>query len=223
MAIISVENKGSDTYRIEGTTDTNISSKLFEAIKPYNDEMIKLLEKAKKIIKEASSLDIDLKLGFNIDNAAPKNYKDVIFNRHELENLKKIVKNLEKEYLTKKSEKSVSDLEAFLSVKEEINGINVIISITTDYEVSILKQITDALANKLENSFVLLANVGENSINIIAKSNSDKLDCGLLVKELAIKCNGNGGGNKYFAQGGGSNSKDIATYLNEIKDKIKSL
>ena len=50
FAIAIVENKGADTYRIIGATDTNIPKVLEEEIKKYNDEMIKLLDKAKKII-----------------------------------------------------------------------------------------------------------------------------------------------------------------------------
>lgn len=47
FAIYNIESKGADVYRIEATTDTNIERVLFNAIKPYNDEMIKLLNKAK--------------------------------------------------------------------------------------------------------------------------------------------------------------------------------
>ena len=42
-------------------------------------------------------------------------------------------------------------------------------------------------------------------------------------KELSIKCKGNGGGSKQFAQGGGSHAEDISKYLSEIKDDIKNV
>ena len=57
-------------------------------------------------------------------------------------------------------------------------------------------------------------------IFIIAKSNTDKVNCGSIVKELSMKCHGNGGGSKTFAQGGGSDAKDIATYLEEVKNNL---
>ena len=167
FAIISVENKGADTFRIEATTDTNIEKMLFEAIKPYNEEMMKLLEKAKKIVTEAEEVGITLDFNFNINNDAPHSYKDIVQNKEEIENLKLGVKNLEKEYMTKKAEKSVSNIDAFIDSKEEVNGMNIIIAITENYEVPVLKQVVDAISNKVPNSFVLLANVGSNNANFI--------------------------------------------------------
>ena len=225
VAIISVENKGADTFRIEAATDSNIPKALYEAIKPYNDEMKKLLVKAKKIIEEADSLGIKLTLNFDINNDLPTGYKDVVFNKQELATLKESVKELEKNYLAKKTEKSVSDLSAFIDSKEEINNINVIIAITKDYEIPVLKQVVDALSNQVPNSFVLLANLKGDNANFIAKSNTsnEKLHCGNIIKDLSIKCGGNGGGNQHFAQGGGTNANELGTLLGEVKELIKNL
>lgn len=224
FAIISVENKGADTFRIEATTDTNIERMLFEAIKPYNEEMMKLLEKAKKIVTEAEEVGIALNFNFDINNDAPHSYKDIVQNKEEIENLKLGVKNLEKEYMTKKAEKSVSNIDAFIDSKEEVNGMNIIIAITENYEVPVLKQVVDAISNKVPNSFVLLANVGSNNANFICKStiSNDNINCGSIIKDLAIKCSGNGGGNKNYAQGGGTKTDDIPMLLAEIKEKVKN-
>ena len=48
FAIAYLESKGSNVYRIEGATRDNIDALLFSTIKPYNDEMIKLINKDKK-------------------------------------------------------------------------------------------------------------------------------------------------------------------------------
>lgn len=111
--------------------------------------MLKLLDKAKKIVLAAKELNIDLKFNFNIANDVPTSYKDIIINKNELESLKDSIKELEKEFIIKKNEKSISDLTSFLSIKEEINGITTIISITNDYDISTLKQIVSALSNQL--------------------------------------------------------------------------
>ena len=72
---------------------------------------------------------------------------------------------------------------------------------------------------------VLLANINKNSVNIICKTNIDNeaIHCGNIVKEICTKCSGNGGGNKLFAQGGGSNSENITEYLKEVKQKLKGI
>ncbi len=224
FAIASVENKGADTYRVTAATDKNIPIVLEEEVKRYNDQMLNILSKAKKIITEAKSLDIDLTFNFNVSNETPYSYRDIVINKNELESLQKEIKKLEKEFKDKKDQKSVSDLTSFLEVKEEINGITAIISITNNYEITVLKQIVAALSNQVENSFILLVNLNEDkSVNFIAKTTSNRVDCGQIVKDLAVKCLGNGGGSKTFAQGGGTDGSKIVDYLVEIKEKLNSI
>lgn len=224
FAIALVENKGADTFRITASTDTNIKIVLGDEVSKYNEQMLKLLDKAKKIIMSAKELDIDLKFNFNIANDIPESYRDIVINKNELENLREGLKNLEKEFNIKKNEKSISDLSSFLSVKEKINGITSIISITNDYDIPTLRQIVSALSNKLDNSFILLANLNkDNSVNFIAKTTSNRVDCGSIIKELSTASNGNGGGSKVFGQGGGTDGTNIANLLMNVKDKIKNL
>ena len=225
FAIAIVENKGADTYRIIGATDTNIPKVLEEEIKKYNDEMIKLLDKAKKIINAAKELDIELNFNFNINNDIPTSYRDIVINKNELETLRESLKKLEKEFTTKKSEKSVSDLSSFLEIKEEINGKTTIITITNGYDIASLKQIASALSNQIgDNNFVLLANVNENnSVNYIAKATSNRINCGEIVKDLSVRSGGNGGGNKSFAQGGGTDATIVSKILMNVKEQINTL
>ena len=70
----------------------------------------------------------------------------------------------------------------------------------------------------------LLANQNkDDSVNFIAKSTSNRVDCGMIIKELSTSCKGNGGGSKVFAQGGGTDGTNIAALLINIKEKIKKL
>lgn len=224
FAIASVENKGADTYRVTACTDGNIVPVLKEEISKYNEEMIKLLDKAKRIIKEALDNDIKLVFNFNIDNSDPESYKDIVYNKNELAMLREELKKLEKEYNTKKSEKSVSDLSSFLDIKEDINGITTIISITNGYDINILRGIVSALSNQTPNNFILLANLNsDNSVNYIAKSNSNRVDCGSIIKDLAVRSSGNGGGNKSFGQGGGTDGTIVPKLLENAKDTIRNL
>ena len=58
-----------------------------------------------------------------------------------------------------------------------------------------MRQIVSALSNQLDNNFILLANINDdNSVNYIAKSNSNRVNCGDIVKDLAVRSSGNGGG-----------------------------
>ena len=223
IAIISLENKGADTFRIEGATTKNINEMLHIAVKPYYNEIIKLLSKAKNILNEAKDNDIELKFNFDFNDRELSSYEDVMEYKNKLLELKEELKDLDKEYANEKAKKSLSDLSAFTDSMECINDINSIVAISEGYDMNILKQIVDVLCNKYENCFVLIANKNGNNINFVAKSNSDKVNCGSIVKDLSISCSGNGGGSKVFAQGGSSDASNIEKLLAEVKNNLKNL
>jgi len=223
IAILSLENKGSNTYRIEGTTSKNISIELKKIVKPYIDEITKLLEKTKTIIKQAKQEKIDLDFDFELPSKDLNSYKDIVYYKEQLERLKISVKKLEKEYNEGIANKSISNIDDIIKNKEVINGNNIIITITNNYEVPILKQLVDNITNNEENTFVLLANQNKDNVNIICKTNiqNDSIHCGNIVKDICQKCNGNGGGNQFFAQGGGSNAKELSKHLEELKQSLR--
>jgi len=224
FAIASIENKGADTYRVTASSDNNISNVLEKEMSKYDEMMVKLLDKAKKIVMFAKELGIDLVFDFHMNDNNYSSYSDIIVFKNDLDTLKESIKKLEKEFTMKKNEKSVSDLSTFLDIKEDINGITCIISITNGYDIATLKQIVSSLSNQLDNNFVLLANVNEdNSVNYVAKSTSNRVDCSSIVKDLAVRSSGNGGGSKMFAQGGGTDASIVSKLLMNVKDTIKNL
>lgn len=206
FAIISIESKGNNVYRIEGATDTNIEKELYLAIKPYNDDMIKLLGKAKNIIQQAQKLNLNVVFDFDINNDIPHCYKDVLFNLEEVNRVKNNVLLLEKEFNEKKIENALSDLSFFENSIKEINGINTIILSVNNYEIDILKSIVDELANRINNSFIFIINIVGNKVNFITKlSNKDlNINCNKILKEILPLCDGKGGGSNVYAQGGGT-------------------
>ena len=218
FAIKWIESKGNNLYRIEAATDTNIEKELFSVIKPYNDDMIKLLTKAKNIIEEAISLGIDLKFNFDINNDEPHCYKDVLDNLEEVNNVKKNVAELDKLFSIKKNEKALENLSLYENAKENINGIDTIVSSFENKDINILKTIADSLANKL-NGFVFFINVNGDKVNYIAKSCTELVDSSKVLKEVLSLTNGRGGGNKSFAQGG----SDSINNLEEVIKKVKGL
>lgn len=222
FAIAYLESKGSNVYRIEGATRDNIDAALFATIKPYNDEMIKLLTKAKKIVEEAYINDIDLVFDCDINHDAPHSYEDIVYNLEEMDIIKEKVQELEKNYREQLSKNALQDLSKFESYKENVNGIDTIICKVEWMDLSILKQIIDALVQKMEQGFIFMANVNGDSVNYFARSTNnmkDKVNCGQVVKDAAMKSNGNGGGSPFFAQGGGKNA-DVDAIIEEVKDII---
>jgi len=225
FAIISIESKGQNIYRIEATTDSNIIPELFEEIKPYNEDMMKLLNKAASIVENASLEGITLDFNVHINNDKPKTYKDILFNLNELNTVKKAVLELEKEYNKQKSKKMLEHLDDFLKCKKTINNINTIIIKTENCDISTLKLMIDTLENKI-NGFVFVANVNDLNVNYLAKSSkelSSKIDCGKIVKDASLESNGNGGGSLTFATGGGSKIDNVDEILIKVENIISNL
>ena len=162
---------------------------------------------------------------FDIEAQVLDSYADVVYYKEQLERLKLSIKQLEKNVNEELTNKSLNNIDELLKLKETANNKNLIIATTKNYEVSLLKQLADNIINQEENCFVLLANLNKDNVNIICKTNIDNenIHCGNIVKDICVKCLGNGGGNKYFAQGGGSNAKGINKYLSELKKELKQI
>lgn len=226
FAIKSMDNKGSNIYRIEAATGQNIDNELGEAIKPYNDEMIKLLIKTKKMVEEAKNEGINLTIDFNINNDAPHSYKDIVYNLEEMSKVKQNVQLLEKNYTLEKMNKALANLSFFEAKVEHIGEIDTIIMMVENYEIEVLKQIIDTLSNKFNNSFIFFANINNGSVNYFAKATmslKDKIHCGNIIKDVSIKSSGNGGGSPLFAQGGGTDINNVSNIINEVKDIVKKV
>lgn len=222
FAIYSYESKGSDIYRIEAVTNTKINPTLFNIIKPYNDEMIKLLMKAKNILDEASKIGIKLEFDVDIDNSKPTSYRDIVFNQNELSYIQKEVKELEKKYFKYREEKTLNNLDEYRSHIKEFNSIKGLIMEVKDKDVNLLKSIADSLVNEMNRGVVFFSNIKEdNSINFICRSNCD-INAGYIVKYASQLSAGNGGGSPTFAQGGGKNSLSLAKVYEYVEKALKN-
>ena len=223
FAIKSVESKGLNIYRIEAVCDTNLESELFSIIKPYNDEMILLLKKAKGIVSDALKEGIELDFDINISNERPRCYKDLLENKLEVETLRKQINDLEKEYSKEKEKALLSKMDDYISQKKKGKYGDVLILEFDNYDINLLKNLASNLLNKLNNGIVFIINKKETSVNFICKSSEnikDDINVGLLIKDVSIICEGNGGGSKTFAQGGGNDLDKLDIAKGYIDDKL---
>lgn len=203
FAITSCESKGSNVYRIEATTGDNIERSLNKVIKPYNDEIVKLLMKAKSIISNADKEHLSLSFDIDIEHPKATSYKDILFIKNELEYVKSEVKALEHKYRIEKEKQTLQNLDEFEKDIKNYNDIFALVKRVDDKDTNTLKIVADALVNELGTAFIFFANVKENkTINLVCRS-SCKIPAGLIVKDSADTIGGNGGGSKTFAQGGG--------------------
>ncbi len=220
FAIYNFESKGSNTYRIEAVTDKRVETTLFDVIKPYNDEMVKLLIKAKEILDLANKQGINLDFDVEIDNSTPVSYKDIIYNQNELSYIQSEVKALEKNYNNEVEKLTLNNLDIYLDRTKEINGRKFLYLELDNIETFLVKAIADNLCNKFDSVLIFISNIKEDgSVNFISRNSIKDVNAGLLMKTITTAFGGNGGGSATFANGG---IKDKG-HLKEIKEKIEDM
>ena len=181
---------------------------------------MKLLMKAKNIINQAKADNIKLDFDIDIDNHKPNSYKDIIYNKNQLSYIKDEVKNLEKKYNDLKSQKVLENLDFYRKSMKQVGNFNYLIMEVTGMDVDILKVVADNLANEYDNSFIFFANIkNKNSINFIARSNSN-VSAGFIIKEASTTASGNGGGSNTFASGGGKDINKLKEIYNYVEKEV---
>ncbi|MBP5684727.1 MAG: alanine--tRNA ligase, partial [Bacilli bacterium] len=220
LAILSLINKGSNTYRIEAATNERIEEALLDTCKPYNDEIVKLLLKAKNLMQDAKAHDIKLTFSYKNHDDNFTSYEDICKLRNNLANLQEEIKELEKKYQKLKEEKAISNIEDFTDDIEVYNKTNLLLKETSNMDINTLKQIMDNLANEYSDIFIMIVNKNKDSINILSRSNS-KFHAGNLLKDAAALADGRGGGSEKFAQGAIKDSKKIKEIFAMIRKYIE--
>ena len=125
-------------------------------------------------------------------------------------------------------------LEESINIYNELNSKNALSSISEfdqyvvgntlvckveNYDNGVLKQLADALLNKLGKGVVFLANVVDGKIVFVCKQN-DKFNAGSLVKLAAVITGGNGGGKPDIAQAGGKDVTKLDEALLAVKKEL---
>lgn len=217
FAIFSVESKGSNVYRIEACTNENVEDILLETIQPYNDEKIKLLMKARNIISKAKQEGITLDFDIQITNEEPKSYGDIIFERNELEYTQNEVKNLEKKYKEEKAKLALNDLSIYEKGITKNADYQYLVTTVENMDTNIVKEIADTMMNKIGRGYVLLANMKDDQISFVVRSNMEERPASEIIQFVTSRLDGNGGGSKTFAQGGAKDIKNLSKVLEELK------
>lgn len=224
FAILKVESKGSNLYRLEGCTNEMVPVLISEAVARYVEEIKKLLEKSNSILKSAEKDNISLSFDVVFDQKGLNSYQDIVYNKNQLEYIQTEVRNLEKKYNEEKSKKINYDLNKYLNEKTKINEIDTIIMKLSNMDINTLKDICDKLINNMKKGIVFFANVRDKNVNFVCKCSSGiNISAGLLVKTASIMANGNGGGSATFAQGGGNTIENLDDILEKIKKDLEEI
>ena len=112
---------------------------------------------------------------------------------------------------------------ALLSSVQEVNGVKVLAVSLGDVDPKSLRDTLDQLKNKLGSGVVLIAAEQANKISLAAgvtKDLTDKVKAGDLIKEMASRLGGKGGGRPDMAQGGGTDTAALPEVLASVPEWI---
>ena len=120
----------------------------------------------------------------------------------------------------------LSNIEAgnIQSKAETINGVTVLAAKVQAQDMNNLRNMADDLKQKLGSSIIVLGSTQGDKVNLIAAVTKDLIDqgyhAGKIIKEVAARCGGGGGGRPDMAQAGGKNPADLDAALELAKELV---
>lgn len=205
FAVLQIESIGSGTYRITASTDTNIKKELKVFMMHIDKEFNQINEKLSEL-NSTKKYYLDL---------SENSYQSVLNNKELLIEARSYLHLLEKELETTKKLSVLQNIDKFIG--KNITKKEVIV--TNDLDSDVLKELTDAIYDKIKAETILLINIANSEATIIAKTDG-KTHAGNLVKDFTKLTNGRGGGRDTMAQGGTKDLSNIDNAIKAIKEKL---
>jgi alanyl-tRNA synthetase len=141
-----------------------------------------------------------------------------------IEALKAEMKNLERENESLRAKLSNLEAASLTEQVQEIKGIKVLAAKVNGVDMDNLRNMVDDLKQKLGSVVVVLGSVKDEKVNIVAGVTADLVKQGIhagkVVKEVAVRCGGGGGGRPDMAQAGGKNPAQLVEALAFVKQWV---
>jgi len=138
-------------------------------------------------------------------------------------------RELEKELLTERQKLLKFEAQEALNKTVELNGIKVVVMRIDGLEQKDLRLLADHIRDRLSSGIIILGSViGENKerqatlLTVVTKDLQKRFPAGELLKEIAKRAGGRGGGKPDMAQGGTKDIEKLDRALKEAYDVIKN-
>ncbi len=143
-----------------------------------------------------------------------------------LERIEKLInenKEINKKLKDLETKIALSQVDNLLSDAKDLNCGKFLCSRLDGISPDSLKQLTEKISDKLGDSIIILASVFEEKIMIMVKISDDFIkkgyNAGQIVNEIALQCDGKGGGRPNFAQAGAKNVHKLDEVLCKFSEK----
>ncbi len=146
---------------------------------------------------------------------------------HRTEILLSDLKDLQRENESLTAKLANIEAGSMLNHIQEVNGIKVVANKVQAADMNTLRNMADDLKQKLGSGIIVLASAQNDKVNIIAAVTKDLIEkgyhAGKLVKEVAVRCGGGGGGRPDMAQAGGKDPSKIEEAIASVADWVKTV
>ncbi|CAG7651897.1 Alanine--tRNA ligase [Paenibacillus solanacearum] len=191
--IVSESGIGSGIRRIEAVAGRNAYQ--------YLDGQLQLLREASGLLK-SNIADVPKRI-----DALFAQLKDV---SRENESLKAKLSGIEAGSLTDQA--------------KTVNGVTLLAAQVTAGDMETLRNIVDQMKNKLGSAIIVLGAAAEDKVNLVAAVTPDLVSkgyhAGKLIKEVAARCGGSGGGRPDMAQAGGKDASKLQEALRSVEQLV---
>ncbi|MCM3765387.1 alanine--tRNA ligase [Neobacillus niacini] len=116
---------------------------------------------------------------------------------------------------------------SLVSKAKEVDGVTVLSAKVQAADMNNLRNMADDLKQKLGSAVIVLGSALDGKVNLIAAVTKDLNDkgyhAGKLIKEVATRCGGGGGGRPDMAQAGGKDPEKLDSALQFVEEWVKSV
>ncbi len=162
----------------------------------------------------------------NLESAAKAARTDTANLTAKIESLQEEIKALHSENESLKSKLANNSIGDVMNQVEEVNGIQILAAEVPEMDMNGLRNLGDSLKEELNGGVVVLASAqGGDKVNLMVMADDAAVKAGVhagnIVKAIAPKVGGGGGGRPNMAQAGGKNPDGIPEALAEAKSILK--
>jgi len=195
--IVSESGIGAGTRRIEAVTGRHAYA--------YLNEQLDLLRTAADMLKAGHVGDVPARI----------------------QHLQEELRELERQNESLQARLSRLEAQTLAERAETVEGVKVIAAKVSGVDMDGLRTLCDELKKKLGSGIVVLGTAGEGKVNLVAGVTADLVQrgfhAGKLVKEVAARCGGGGGGRPDMAQAGGRQPQRLDEALAYVKEFVRTV
>lgn len=196
-------------FKIQSESGIGAGTRRIEAV--TGEGAYKMMTEQISVLKEAGA-----KLKSNIKDVPVK-----------IDSLHAEIKQLQRENESLATKLGNIEAGSLIDQVKEVNGVKVLAAKVQATDMNHLRNMADELKQKLASAVVVLGSANEGKVNLIAGVTDDLIKSGYhagkLIKEVATRCGGGGGGRPDMAQAGGKDPAKLEGALQFVEEWVKSV